>query len=135
MRSLKTLVWGLGLISISAMAFASEHSRSGEVIGTWCDMQAAPSGDYVIEIWKHSEGGYSYHQLIRSAGKEELAHNSYAVTNKDGKWQIDNGHEEYAMDGADGALNIYDAYGLITIAKPVPPSTHPSDCRSINIKG
>lgn len=135
MELLKRLICGLGLISISGMAFASEHSRSGEVIGTWCDMQAAASGDYVIEIWKHADGGYSYHQLIRNAGKEELGHNGYAVTKKDGKWQIHNGHDEYAREGAGGVLNIYDAYGLITTAKPVPPSTHPSNCRFPNRKG
>ncbi|MEP1230194.1 MAG: hypothetical protein ABJG88_05925 [Litorimonas sp.] len=127
-------VWGfciLGVLSIQSTAMAADYPRLGELIGTWCDTQliTAPDQDYVIEIWRNPNGTYSYHQLIRNLGQEELGHNSYAVIQKDGDWHIDNGHDEYARQKPDGRLEIYDPYGLITTAKRVAPNTHPSKCR------
>ena len=97
-------------------------------------MQFASNSDYVIEIWRNEKGTLTYHILIREVGETELGHVSYAIKEKSGKWYIESGHGEYADEGIDGSLSIFDSFGLITKAKPVPPNTHPSNCRHPNKK-
>jgi len=119
----------------TASASASDYKRSGSLIGTWCDMQSAPSSDYVIEVWRNENGMLSYHILIRNGSNAEFEHVSHAIKEKNGKWNIESGHGEYAQEGTDGALSIYDSFGLITKAKPVPSNTLPKNCRYPNKKG
>lgn len=128
---LRTIALLLGMSFAGVTAHASEPLRSGDLIGTWCDMQLPnnPEVDYVIEIWRDNGGRYSYHQLIRSTGKTEVSTNSYWAAQRDGKWFIENGHDEYARKDSRGSLNIYDAFGLITTAKAVRANTKPSQCR------
>lgn len=117
-------------ITFSVTAVANDNKREGELVGTWCDMQAGPGSDYVIEIWRDQSGALSYHMLIRNSGKSELGHISYSIKSRDGKWFIDSGHGEYTRKDAVGHLRIYDDLGHISTAKIVPANTSPDQCRS-----
>ncbi|MEP6342231.1 MAG: hypothetical protein ABJ275_02870 [Maricaulaceae bacterium] len=115
-------------------AFASSDiERSGERIGRWCDtaIPAMPEQDYIIEIWKSANGGYSYHQIFKTKTSDIPSMNSYVAKKIKGSWQIQSGFGEYARIGDDGGLKIYDGQGFIRKAIPVGPWAKPGECRTI----
>lgn len=122
---------GCGLGCTQAFA-SSDIERSGERIGRWCDtpIPAMPEQDYIIEIWKSANGGYSYHQIFKTKASAIPSMNSYAAKKINGSWQIQSGFGENARIDDDGGLRIYDGQGFIRKAFPVGPSAKPGECRS-----